>query len=64
MIVQSFHAIEAGKPVNLSEDIRGKLETMMPADHVPFKCNGKNCKLSFPLHEKTNQVRVEEIMLL
>lgn len=29
---------------------------MLPQDMVPFKCNGKNCTLSFPLHEKTNQV--------
>jgi hypothetical protein len=56
VIVQSFHNIASGKPVNLGEEIRGKMESLMPQDLVPFKCNGNGCGLSFPLHEKTNQV--------
>jgi hypothetical protein len=56
VIVQSFHSIVSGKPVNLGDEIRGKMEALMPQDMIPFKCNGKSCTLSFPLHEKTNQV--------
>jgi len=56
VIVQSIHNISPGKSVIIGQEVRGRMEKMLPQDMVPFKCNGKNCTLSFPLHEKTNQV--------
>ena len=54
MFVQSIRKLKQGKPVNIHVDINGKTEEMLN-DMINFKCAGKECDLSFPLKEKTNE---------
>jgi len=54
LLVQSVRKLNEGKSMNIHVDSNGKSEEMLN-DMISFRCAGKNCELSFPLKEKTNE---------